>query len=120
MHPMFASAGDARAIPVWFVHAGNIDSVRQGLGERERAFINAAGFEPKPGRLLLLPSADGALSGALFGIERPADAVVEDLGRYGEIVPVDEQDRDRWRLAGAYKHGVHGHSAASRMDGFGA
>ena len=38
MHPLFASAGEARGTPIWFVHAGNADSVLQGFGERERAF----------------------------------------------------------------------------------
>ncbi len=89
MHPMFASAGDARAIPIWFVHAANLDSVRQSLGERERAFVAAAGFEPKPGRLLLLPSADGKLSGVLFGLERPGDAVIDPFrpGQLSGLLP---------------------------------
>ena len=69
MHPVFASAGKTQAIPIWFVHAGNFDSVRKEIGERGRTFIAAAGFEAKAGRLMLLPAADGALAGALFGIE---------------------------------------------------
>ena len=69
MHPVFASAGKTQAIPIWFVHAGNFDSVRNEIGEHERIFIAAAGFEPKAGRLLLLPAADGKLAGVLFGIE---------------------------------------------------
>jgi len=85
MHPIFVNAGEAQATPIWFVHAGNTDTVRQGLGERERAFIGAAGFEAKAGRLLLLPSADGKLAGALFGIERPGDATI-DLFRPGQLV----------------------------------
>jgi leucyl aminopeptidase len=83
MHPMFASAGDA--IPIWFVHAGNIDSVRQGLGGHERAFMTAAGFEAKPGRHLLLPAGDGKLAGVLFGLEAP-DEPVKDLFRPGQLV----------------------------------
>jgi leucyl aminopeptidase len=85
MHPIFASAGEAQSIPVWFVHAGNADSVRQGLGERERAFAQATGFQPKPGRHLLLPASDGKLAGGLFGIE-PADEPVKDLFRPGQLV----------------------------------
>ncbi|HLA20549.1 MAG TPA: leucyl aminopeptidase family protein, partial [Pseudolabrys sp.] len=84
MHPLFASAGDARATPIWFIHAGNADSVLPGLSGHERAFIKATGFEPKPGRLLLLPAADGKLGGALFGLERPGDAVT-DLFRPGQL-----------------------------------
>ncbi len=77
MHPIFVSAGETQATPIWFIHSGNADSVQQGLSERERAFVAAAGFEAKPGRLLLLPSADGTLVGALFGIERPDDTAID-------------------------------------------
>ncbi len=84
MHPMFASAGQGQAVPIWFIHAGNADSVRQRLSERERTFVAAAGFETKPGRLLLLPAADGKLAGALFGIERPGENSI-DLFRPGQL-----------------------------------
>ncbi|MBI2715218.1 MAG: leucyl aminopeptidase family protein [Rhizobiales bacterium] len=84
MHPLFASAGDARTTPIWFIHAGNADSVLQGLSAHERAFVKAAGFEPKPGRLLLLPAADGGLGGALFGLERPGEAVIDPF-RAGQL-----------------------------------
>ena len=77
MHPAFASAGKTQAIPIWFVHVDNFDSVRNETGERERAFITAAGFEPKPGRLLLLPAADGKLAGVLFGIEGASEREVD-------------------------------------------
>jgi hypothetical protein len=42
MHPLFASAGDAQATPIWFIHAGNADSVLQGLSAHERAFVKGA------------------------------------------------------------------------------
>ena len=77
MHPIFASAGKAQATPIWFVHSGNFDSVRKELGERERAFVAAAGFEAKAGRLFLLPTADGKLAGALFGIEAPDQSEID-------------------------------------------
>src|ERR1700675_2676406 len=77
LHPAFASAGKTQAIPIWFVHVDNFDSVRNETGERERAFITAAGFEPKPGRLLLLPAADGKLAGVLFGIEGASEREVD-------------------------------------------
>jgi leucyl aminopeptidase len=79
MHPAFASAGKTQATPIWFVHPGNIDSVRKQFGERERAFVAAAGFEAKAGRSMLLPAADGKLAGALFGIEDPGD---DDIDRF--------------------------------------
>jgi leucyl aminopeptidase len=77
MHPVFEKAGKTQATPIWFVHAGNFDSVRKQIGERERTFIAAAGFEAKVGRLLLLPGADGMLSGALFGIEKSGETEVD-------------------------------------------
>lgn len=77
MHPIFASAGEIQAIPIWFVHAGNFDAVKKKFGEPEQTFITAAGFEPRPGRSLLLPGAGGKLSGALFGIEGSGDADID-------------------------------------------
>jgi leucyl aminopeptidase len=85
MHPLFASAGKARSTPIWFIHAGNADAVLQGFGECERAFAAAAGFEPKPGKLLLLPAVDGKLAGVLFGLERPGDAGIDPF-RPGQLV----------------------------------
>lgn len=77
MHPIFASVGKTQPIAIWFVHAGSFDSVRGKFAERERKFIAAAGFEPRPGRLLVLPGADGKLAGALYGIERPDAAEID-------------------------------------------
>jgi len=85
MHPVFASAGKNQAVPIWFVHAANIDAIQKKLGEPERGFIAAAAFEAKPGRSLLLPGANGKLAGVLFGIEKPDDA---DLDRFrpGQLI----------------------------------
>jgi leucyl aminopeptidase len=84
MHPVFSSAGKSQAIPIWFVHAENLDSVSKDIGERSRTFVAAAGFEPKPGRLMLLPAADGTLAGALSGIETPGENAI-DLFRPGQL-----------------------------------
>jgi leucyl aminopeptidase len=84
MHPQFASAAEGRGTPIWFVHAGNAEAVLQAFGDRERAFVAAAGFEAKPGKLVLLPKLDGKLAGVLFGIERPGDTV--DPFRPGQLV----------------------------------
>ncbi|MCF8476120.1 MAG: leucyl aminopeptidase family protein [Pseudolabrys sp.] len=75
MHPLYASASEARGTPIWFIHAGNAETVLKGFGERERNFALAAGFEPKPGKLLLLPTLDGKLAGVLYGLERPGDMI---------------------------------------------
>jgi leucyl aminopeptidase len=63
MLPIFA-ARSRTARPIWFVTAASLRKVSAALGERDRAFIKAAHFEPKPGRHLILPS-----GGALFALE---------------------------------------------------
>ena len=58
----------------------------------------------------------GLISG---GVQEHALAVVDDLGCFVESGGGDEQDRHR-KLAGTCEDRMHGYSAASRMDGFGA
>jgi leucyl aminopeptidase len=71
MHPTYVSPGSTPAIPIWFVDAATYPAVRDGLEAGQRAFAEAAGFEPKPGRHLLLPGA-GGVGGVLFGLDTPA------------------------------------------------
>jgi leucyl aminopeptidase len=72
MEPVFVTRGTA-AIPIWFVTAQTYPEVRQRIGAEACAFADAAGFEPKPGRYLLLPGKKG-LGGVLFGLETADDA----------------------------------------------
>jgi leucyl aminopeptidase len=67
MHPTFI-ARSKTAQPIWFVTQANFSKVTDKLDKRARAFVKASGFEPRPGRHLLLPGNDGT-GGALFGIE---------------------------------------------------
>jgi leucyl aminopeptidase len=90
MHPVFVNAGkNAQATPIWFVHPGTLDSVRKEISERGRTFVATAGFEAKPGRLLLLPAADGKLAGALFGIEKPGEGGIDRFrpGQLSNLLP---------------------------------
>src|SRR2546429_1359988 len=74
MHPVFLPRGHSVAtVPVTFLNAANWQELRGQLDSRARAFADAAGFEPKPGRQLLLPGADGGLAGVLFALERPEE-----------------------------------------------
>jgi leucyl aminopeptidase len=73
MEQVFVSGGSADAIPIWFVTAATYPEVRQQLGAQARAFADAAGFEPKSGRHLLLPGMD-RLGGVLFGLEGTDEA----------------------------------------------
>jgi leucyl aminopeptidase len=68
MDSIFIVRGTADAIPIWFVTTANYPGVRKTLGTEAASFANAAGFEPKSGRLLLLPGKKG-LGGVLFGLE---------------------------------------------------
>src|SRR5207248_7088602 len=68
MHPVFLPRGhSATTVPVTFVNAATWRDLRGRLDARARAFADAAGFEPKAGRHLLLPAADGALAACWSG-----------------------------------------------------
>ena len=84
MHPVFVTSGAAKAVPILFVTKANLDEVLATLDERARAFAGAAGFEAKPGKLLLVPDADGQLACVLFGLEA-ADDPARDLFRPGAL-----------------------------------
>jgi leucyl aminopeptidase len=68
MHPVFTPAAPS-AIPITFVTSSGWPGLKERLEGPARAFAEAAGFEPKAGRYLALPAADGTLSGILFGLE---------------------------------------------------
>src|SRR5258708_32766452 len=88
MHPVFLPRGhSATTVPVTFVNAATWRDLRERLDARARAFADAAGFEPKAGRHLLLPAADGALAGVLFALEAEDDAS-KDLFWPGALAPL--------------------------------
>jgi len=69
MHSAFLAAGDAAAVPIWFVDTASWRDVRAGLDRNACAFAEASGFEPIAGRHAFLPGPDGTLAGILFGQE---------------------------------------------------
>ena len=73
MNSIFVTRAAADAIPIWFVTAASYADVRKMLGAEACAFADAAGFEPKAGRHLVLPG-KGGLGGVLFGLEGVDDA----------------------------------------------
>src|SRR5258708_9521939 len=84
----FLAPGSATAtVPVTFVTAASWTETRDRLDARSRAFADAAGFEPSPGRQLLLPGPDGGLAGVLFGLENQ-DHASKDLLRPGALPTV--------------------------------
>jgi leucyl aminopeptidase len=68
MDSIFVTRGSTNAMPIWFVTAQTYGDVRALLGAEACAFADAAGFEPKASRHLLLPGKNG-LGGILFGLE---------------------------------------------------
>src|SRR5258708_3015832 len=87
MDQVFVGRRAADALPIWFVRPATYTDVRAGLDADARAFADAAGFEPKAGRHLLLPGKN-SLGGVLFGIEATDD--VKDLflpGRLPQLLP---------------------------------
>jgi leucyl aminopeptidase len=84
MHSVFLARGAKPTLPVTFVTAASWPQQRSQLDDRTRAFAEAAGFEPKAGRHLLLPAAEGGIAGALFALENTDDPL-KDLFRPGTL-----------------------------------
>jgi leucyl aminopeptidase len=84
MHQTFLRRGAAPTVPISFATAASWPEQRAALDARMRAFAEAAGFEPKPGRHILLPAADGGLSDVLFALEPQEDAL-KDAFRPGAL-----------------------------------
>src|SRR6202142_88604 len=83
MHPIFASPGDS-SVPIRFVTAATFDKATEIVDNRELIFLHAAGYEPKPGRYLAMPAADGKLAGWLWG-RKGAGEPLKDLFRPGQL-----------------------------------
>jgi leucyl aminopeptidase len=84
MHPSFAHPGSAEAVPIWFATTATYAGVRERLSGAALAFAEAAGFEPRAGQSLLLPGANGALGGVLFGLDA-ADKAGKDPFQPGRL-----------------------------------
>jgi leucyl aminopeptidase len=87
MTSVFVAGGTAAAVPIWFVTAATYPEVRERLDAEALTFADAAGFEPKAGRHLLLPGKNG-LGAVLFGIEAADDVKDPFLpGRLAQNLP---------------------------------
>jgi leucyl aminopeptidase len=73
MNSIFVARSSANGVPIWFVTAQTYADVRKLIGAEACAFADAAGFEAKAGRYLLLPGKAG-LGGVLFGLEAGDDS----------------------------------------------
>jgi leucyl aminopeptidase len=59
----------ADAVPIFFVTSESWPKVQAGLPPAAAAFASACAFEPTPGRILVMPVAQGRLGGVLCGLE---------------------------------------------------
>jgi leucyl aminopeptidase len=85
MHPVFVTPGGA-AQSIWFVTPETFAQTCAALDAPARAFVTAAGFEPKAGRHLILPmSGHTGVVFALEGADEPKDPFLP--GRLAEILP---------------------------------
>jgi leucyl aminopeptidase len=90
MHPAFLVPGKGTPpIPIRFVNDATWPELRARLEPAARAFAEAADFEPKPGRHLLLAGAQGQLAGVLFGLETPETPAKDSFlpGRLPALLP---------------------------------
>jgi leucyl aminopeptidase len=83
MHSTFVKRGGV-AVPIWFADKTNWAALRAQLDDNVRAFADAAGFEPKADRHVLLPDATGGLAAVLVGCDE-ADAPERDLFSAGRL-----------------------------------
>ena len=97
MIPEFATP-DTPSLPLWLVRSGDSGpALPEGIGSLAETWGQAQGFTGKAGQLCLLPSAEGALSGALFGIGPASTAPRRErflLARAAETLPAGN-----WHLA---------------------
>jgi leucyl aminopeptidase len=87
--PFYPGPPPADAVPIFFVTPQSWPKILAGLPAPSAAFARACKYEPTPGRILVLPAADGALDGVLFGLE-PETATGRDPllpGRLLEAIP---------------------------------
>jgi leucyl aminopeptidase len=69
MPAVFETAPAASAIPITFATRTSWPSIRDGLEAPGRQFALANDFAAKPGKCLILPSADGQIAQVIFGLE---------------------------------------------------
>lgn len=124
MHPLLRPAGTAGAVPVTFVTPKTWPAVRDRLKPAQQTFAGAIGFEPKPGRCVVIPDTKGEVGLVLFGIEADDAAHRDPLlaGKLPGQIPAglyrfvnDPGDAERAALAwiaGQYRFTRYGKSAA--------
>lgn len=113
MTGLIAYRGRGAVTPIEMVDAAHIAACKRRLGARARRWLDACGFEPSPGRLALLPDADGKLERVLIGVDprAPLEALAAlpwqlPAGRYrldAAGVPLDQRLVALGWALGAYR-----------------
>jgi leucyl aminopeptidase len=98
LHPIFLPQGTEDAKLIWFVDAETWPRVRARFAPPERVFADAAGFKADAGNHLLVPGEGGALTGVLFGLDKPGSSGANHFlpGKLATVLP-----SGRWRFATA-------------------
>jgi len=84
MRQPFETASAASAIPIYFVTKSNWAAISKELPPQAQQFAKANDFAAKPGKCLTLPSPDGQIALALFGLEEETSKS-RDLFRPGAL-----------------------------------
>ena len=84
MHPIFAKP-DEPSVPILFVTAATFDKAIEIIDDRERTFLRAAGYEPKPGRYLAVAGGRTESSPACCSAWKLPTTPVKDLFRPGQL-----------------------------------
>ncbi|MGE4372055.1 MAG: M17 family metallopeptidase [Xanthobacter sp.] len=87
------SLSATESLPVWCVRKADFATLE--LPQAVRCFAEGAGFEGDSGKCLLVPGADGALAGALFGLSSGEGADAFATGALPGLLPAG-----LWRLEG--------------------
>ena len=69
MHPVFATAPAASAVPITFATKATWEAISAGIPGEPRRFALANAFTAKPGAYLALPGADGKIAQIIFGLD---------------------------------------------------
>ena len=77
------SAGDA--VPLFAVTSQSWEAWAQARPKRDQAWLNSVGFSGKEGQLARLPTAAGALAGAILGLGKARDPLA--LAAFSESLP---------------------------------
>ncbi len=96
MSPAFADPADP-ARPLHLVPAEAADAFRAGLPPAAAAWLSATGFAARAGDLALIPSPDGTVAAAAFGL---GDAQARARGRFAVAGAFARLPAGAWRIAG--------------------